>query len=332
MAKKFERASCTPINSYKNVFGIQNLFIKDESFHKTHTFKDRLSLELLKPVYEKLNLGENITKTTFGSISYGNTALSLGYHCANLNQQYGEELVNAIAFVPPELKNKILGPDSEGLYVAASAMLTKIEKKCTIIEVDLSQQIYKENDLEKLARASGKCLEKYIDVTEGLNRVAYAGIISEIVEEQLQFAPDYIIVPFGAGILCNEIMDYLKDNNLTSKVIPVSSGNPNSIAIMLYGPIWINCNDLMIYGKAYTRHSIFDRKGRYREPYLVFNVDDDEIISVIPLLKQLNISCEPSAASGFAILHRLKEISPEFEPDKHSVLVINTGNGLLNYV
>lgn len=185
--------------------------------------------------------------------------------------------------------------------------------------------------MEALARKSGFCLDNYINVTEGLNRPSYEGVISEVVEHQLKQAPDYVIVPFGAGILCNEIKDYLSDHNLKSKVIPVSAGNPDTIALMLYSPIWINCKDLNKNGQALTKQDGIDLKGRKRVPYTVYNVNDSEILSILPILNKLNISCEPSAASGFAILHRLKDISPEFDQDKHKVLVINTGNGFLNY-
>jgi threonine synthase len=48
-------------------------------------------------------------------------------------------------------------------------------------------------------------------------------------------------------------------------------------------------------------------------------------------LKKNGISAEASGASGIALLPRLKKIDSKFNADKHSVLVINTGNGLLNY-
>lgn len=191
--------------------------------------------------------------------------------------------------------------------------------------------MYREKDLEEIARQSGYCFENFVDVTEGLDRVAYEGVISEVVEQQLNHEPDYISVPFGAGILCNEVIDYVKKKNLKSKVIPVSSGNPNTIAIMLYGPIWVDADQLLKNGKAFTKHDTVDRKGLIREPYLVYNVNDDDILSAIQQLKTINLSCEPSGASGFAMLQKLNQISPDFNPDKHSVLVINTGNGFLNY-
>lgn len=331
MKLDFIKREITPLIHLPNMLGIGNLYLKDETTNPTHTFKDRLAFEMLSPIIENINSERKIIKTTFGSISYGNTAYSMGYFCKQLNKFYGSEIVNSISFTPPEIKLKTFGPDTAGKYLHATVMLKKISEVCHIEEIDLEEKVFREKDLEELARKSGYCLENYIDVTEGLNRVSYEGIISEVVEQQLMSAPDYIIVPFGAGILCNEIMDYIQDHKLKSKVIPVSSGNPDTIAVMLYGPIWVNCNDLLENGKGFTRHELIDKKGRVRKPYLVYNVTDNEILTVLPRLKELNISCEPSAASGFAILHRLEEIEPDFNKNTHSVLIINTGNSFLNY-
>ncbi len=331
MQFEFPPLQTTPLKQFPNNFGIKNLFVKDETTNITHTFKDRLAHEMLSPILNEINLGKQITKTTFGSISYGNTAFSMGNYCDILNDLFGSEVVNAISFIPLEIKSKTFGPDTSGKHMQASEMLNKVNNVCHLIEIDLTGKVYRENDLKVLARNSGYCYEKYIDVTEGLNRVSYEGVISEVIEQQFKQVPDYIIVPFGAGILCDEIKDYIQDHKLSSKVIPVSSGNPDTIAIMLYGPIWVNCKDLLKNGKTLTNHDKIDRKGRIRESYCVYNVNDYEILSILPQLNDLNISCEPSAASGFAILHRLHEIAPEFDRNKHSVLVINTGNSFLNY-
>jgi len=320
----------TELITKNNVFGIKTLYIKDETKNITHTFKDRLAYEMLRPIIEKINKGEKITKTTFCSISYGNTAYSMGYYCNLLNKMYGDEIVNAVAIVPPNLSSKIYGPDTEGRKEKASNIFKRIKKYCSIIELDLEKQYYSSSDLEKVVREHNLCYDDFINVTEGLDRPAYVNIISETIEKQLDEEPDYIIVPFGAGILCNEIMDYVNDNKLKSKVIPVSSGNPNTIAIMLYGPIWVNVKELEEKGKALSYHKGYDLKGRKREPYMVYNIKDDEILKILDTLSEIGVSSEPSAAAGFAFINKLKEIDNKFNPEKHSVLVINTGNSFLN--
>jgi threonine dehydratase len=321
----------TPVTEHAGLFGIQKLFLKDETKNPTFTFKDRLAYEMVRPIAESVSANANFRKTTFGSISYGNTAFSMGYYTNFFNKAADETLVNAVCFLPPSLKEKTYGPNTEGTRIAVEKILKKIKEKCTIIEIDLKKQIYRSNDLERIARENGVVLDEFIDITEGLSRPAYVNIIIEAIEQQLKFAPDYVIVPFGAGILCNEIIDYVNDKKLKTKVIPVSSGDPNTIAIMLYGPIWVDTESLLKKGSGWTRHEDIDKKGRKREPYLVHHIADGEILSAMEILKQNNISAEASGASGFALLPRLKNIDPEFDSENHSVLVINTGNGLLNF-
>ncbi|MCX6800121.1 MAG: pyridoxal-phosphate dependent enzyme [Candidatus Falkowbacteria bacterium] len=324
----------TPLIECSGLFGIQNLFMKDETKNPNHTFKDRLAYEAVRPIMELINSNQKIIKTTFGSISYGNTAYSLGYYTSALNQLAKEKIVNVVSFVPPFLKNKTFGPNTDGQFVFPKTYFRKMFhnfNSADFVEIDLTKKIYNSNDLENIARGERLVEDKFIDVTEGLDRPAYVNIIIEAIEQQLKFAPDYIIVPFGAGILCDEIIDYVKDNNLSSKVVPVSSGDPKTIAVMLYGPIWVDTKLLLKEGSALTRHKVPDKKGRIRKQYRVYHVGDNEIKNAMQILSKAKISAEASGASGFAILSQLRKIDPKFDLKKHSVLVINTGNGLLNF-
>lgn len=321
----------TPIVRLNGLFGIEKLYMKDETKNPTHTFKDRLAYEMVRPIAEAINKGQAVEKTTFGSISYGNTAYSMGYYCQMINRACKEEMTKAIVFVPKTLAEKKYGPNTEDTIIESKKVWEEIIKKCEMVEIDLEAKVYRENDLEAIAKKQGKVLDKYIDITEGLDRPAYVNIIKEAVEKQLSAVPDYVIVPFGAGILCNEIIDYINDRQLKTKVIPVSTGNPDTIATMLYGPIWVDTVSLQKYGTGWTRHEFKDKKGEDRKPYMVYHVSETELMEAMEILHKNNITAEASAASGFAILPRLKQIAPEFEPNKHSVLVINTGNGLLNF-
>lgn len=324
----------TPLNKYSGLFGVQTLFTKDETENPNRTFKDRLAYEAVRPVMEAINLNQNFVRTTFGSISYGNTAYSMGYYASALNTEAKGKIINVVSFIPPSLKDKNFGPNTEGQFVPPKTYLRKIFNgfsDADYIEIDLTKQIYSSGDLERIAQAKGFVADEFVDVTEGLDRPAYVNIIVEAIEQQLKSAPDYVIVPFGAGILCDEIIDYVTDNQLSTKVIPVSSGDPNTIAVMLYGPIWVDTKSLLEKGSAMTRHKIPDKKGRSRKQYRVYHVADEEIVDAMKILRQTGISAEASGASGFALLPRLKKIDPDFDLQKHSVLVINTGNGLLNF-
>lgn len=324
----------TPLNKYSGLFGVQVLLAKDETKNPTHTFKDRLAYEAVKPIMEAINLNRNFETTTFSSISYGNTAYSMGYYAEMLNKEARGKIVNMVSFIPPSLQGKTFGPNTEGQVIVPGGYFKKMFNNfigVDSIEIDLAKQIYSSVDLEEIAQAEGLVENKFIDITEGLDRPAYEKIIIEAVEQQLKSAPDYVIAPFGAGILCDEIIDYVSDNQLPTKVIPVSSGNPDTIAVMLYGPIWVDTKALLEKGSAMTRRKIPDKKGRNRKQYRVYHVEDEEIVDAMKVLKQAGISAEASGASGFAILPRLRKIDPNFHPQKHSVLVINTGNGLLNF-
>lgn len=323
----------TPLVKYSNLFGVNNLFVKDETKNPSHTFKDRLAYEAVRPIMEAISVGKKFTKTTFGSISYGNTAHSIGRYISILNHEASEKVVSAISFIPPSLKEKHFGPNTEGQLIPGKAFLRKMFidfEDANLIEIDLSKQTYRSEDLELVAQEKGVVLDRFVDITEGLDRPAYVNIIIESVERQLQSVPDYVIVPFGAGILCDETIDYINDHRLPTKVIPVSSGDPSTIAVMLYGPIWVDSRSLLENGSAMTRRKVPDKKNRSREQYIVYHVADKEIVDAMKILTTTGISAEPSGASGFAILPRLGKIDPGFDPLEDSVLVINTGNGLLN--
>lgn len=321
----------TPLVEYSGLFGINKILVKDESCHPTSTFKDRLGYKMIQPLVKAIERGEKPPKTTFCSISYGNTALSMGYYCKKLNEAYGENVANSIVIVPPNLSNKILGPNTKGDYIKGSDLLDELRKYCHCIEYNLDERVLSSIDIIDIVKTHSDSFENIVDVTEGIDVPAYEPIISEVIENQVLDIPDYIIVPFGAGILCNEVKDYVSKNKLNSKVIPVSTGNPESIATMLYGPIWVDTTTLFNEGSALSRHNPIDKKGNLRSPYEVFHIDDYEILQAIPELKKHSISSEPSAIAGFAILNRLSYIDSDFDPQKHSVLVINTGNGILNY-
>jgi hypothetical protein len=275
--------------------------------------------------------GTTPSPKTFASISYGNTAKSMGTYVSFLNELVGKKVAKAIAFVPPSLEKKTFGPDTEGRTMSAGNIVKELKKDCTILPIDLDKKIYLSNDLKELALENSAVLGEFIDITEGLDRPAYVNIVIEAVEQQLKYSPDYIIVPFGAGILCNEIIDYINDHKLHTKVIPVSSGNPDTIAVMLYGPIWVDTKSLAKNKWGWTRHENTDKKGRKREPYKVYHVADEELLTAMKELKKRGFHAEPSGASGFALLPRLSQIEPAFNPQKHSVVVINTGDSFLNY-
>jgi cysteine synthase len=81
----------TPIVEVETpIYGAHKLLIKDETKNPTHTFKDRLAYEMIRPLMEQLERGEEVTVTTFASISYGNTAKAMGHYVTALNSLAGK--------------------------------------------------------------------------------------------------------------------------------------------------------------------------------------------------------------------------------------------------
>jgi len=305
----------SPIRKLPPLSGIQNLFVKDESVHPTGTFKDRLA----NAAFQRYPPG-----TTFGAISYGNTAISFARairEAADADIKY-----RFVAFVPQDLSEWELGPSSQGSHLSGSQILELLSTYATVVPIDLSQKIFDEEDLFERARASDSIVSELVNVTEGLDEPAYVGIIKEAVE-QLGFVPDCCLVPFGAGILCNEIIGFLGPSNADS-VIPLSVPNQNSPARMLYGPIWVDTERLRREGVALSRHCPSDHSGSMREPYRVRAVNEKQVMRGISCAKKVGLSAEPSGSVGLGVLDMLPNWVEGFDPKQHSVLVINTGNAI----
>ena len=93
----------TPLLNIGALAGISKLFIKDESTHPTGTFKDRLAAAALR---------QFPPGTSFGAISYGNTALSFA-HAIRRAKQEGLHY-RFVAFIPQDMHEWNLGPSSYG--------------------------------------------------------------------------------------------------------------------------------------------------------------------------------------------------------------------------
>lgn len=306
----------SPLQHLNGIAGYKHLYVKDESVHPNGTFKDRLSRKALE---------QYPSNTILAVISYGNTAISLARLVAesNASRQAGYQV---IVFVPKGFENWSFGPSSQGTTISAEQVLAELKRLAHIISYDSTSQVFRDEDLRTLAVQSGFDGKNFVNLTEGLSVSAYVDIIKEVVS-QLGRAPDVCVVPFGAGILCNEIKDYL-DSIGHGSVIPLSVAAPSSLARMLYGPIWVDTEELRRAGSAFSRHVSPDRTGAVRHPYPVFLVREEEILDGLEIAKNAGISAEPSGAAGLGILRRLKEIHPRLDPDWDLVVVINTGNGI----
>lgn len=307
----------TPLLNFSEMGSIQKLFVKDESVNETGTFKDRLAAAAMR-YYPP--------GTNFAAITYGNTGISFAWavrRAAEAGLKY-----NFIAFVPHDLEQWSLGPSSRGTFVNGKKIIEFIASSAKIVPLDLDDDspLFDDAGLLQIARDSGFSIDNLVNVTEGLPEPAYVAIIEEAVE-QMGFLPDFCLVPFGAGILCNEIKDFFRMKG-AGKVVPLSVTDRNSSARMLYGPVWVDTATLRRDGVALSRHLSPDRTGQIREPYIVHAVSEEQVLLGVNRARDASLSSEPSGSVGLGVLDTLSEWIPEFNPEKHSVLVINTGNAI----
>ncbi len=304
----------TPLLALGRVGRHAQVFLKDESVHPTGTFKDRLS---------SAAVGRSDGDVLFGSISYGNTAISFARACAKLSW------ARFVGFVPPDFAAWTFGPSSTGSFATGQDFIDQIRSYGgAILEVDLSEAILADDDLATLACDAGLLNDScFVNVTEGLEYPAYGSIALEALE-QLDAPPNICVVQFGAGILANEIRDVFERLSSQTVVIPISTPDPRSLARMLYGPIWLDVLSLEAAGTSMSRHASPDRTGVIRDPYAVYMVSEDQIQQGLSIARDFGISAEPSGSAGLGFLDAIETIVPNYDPETDRVLVINTGNGI----
>lgn len=305
----------TPLIKLPSVAGYDNVYVKDESIHRGGTFKDRLA---------RAAIARYAPGTTFGAISYGNTAFSFAQLIAELRTEGID--YHFVAFVPSHLRKWRFGPSTSGTTLSGDAIINLLSRHVHIIRLDLSARIYDDRDLEETARAAGVPCDNFVNVTEGIDIPAYVDIAKEAVS-QMGHPPDICIVQYGAGILSNEVMDYLHEVG-DSIVVPISVPNPNSLARMLYGPIWLDTYTLRKHGVARSRHKSPDRTGRTRKSYPVFRTMEKQISTGLELARRFNLRCEPSGAAGLGFLPMIGRFLHDKSLESPSVLLINTGSGI----
>jgi hypothetical protein len=302
----------TPLIRLPQIGIYRNIFIKDESVHCGGTFKDRLA---------RVALSRSAPATTFGAISYGNTAVSF----ARLLETDFEDRC-FIAFVPEGFEEWSMGPSTAGSTISGRAIIEYLAARVHVVPVPLNDGILDDQRLMEAARRSNIDVANFVNVTEGVDVPAYVGIIREAAE-QLGRVPDISIVQFGAGILCNETIDFHRVAG-HGNVIPISVPTPHSRARMLYGPVWLDTDELQRTGTSFSRHRSPDRVGQIRRPYAVHEVTERMIDDGLALARQFGINAEPSGSAGLGFLAHLPEsLRPEVDRDA-TILLINTGNGI----
>jgi excisionase family DNA binding protein len=347
-----------PLKKIEGFEGYQHLFVKDESssdLNETRTFKDRQPQALAKLLPARYPN----RKITIAAMSTGNTAFSVAHFAQEYNRRNGKELARTVIFIPDTLeKRSYFGPDTEKRIVPAADYIKMIEGMATVVRLNFQEKnaFGKPKYLESLTLAK-ECLKRglvddlFIDVTEGLETAAilekpevqkfsdkdyvkktkigiraYEPVIKEAIElmrERHGVTPDIIVSQFGAGILYNEIVQYCKDNGIVATIVPVAVGSASSAADKIYASFWVDkVEQMQFMGTAKSKH--------VRYPATVYGLEDWELGNVLDQFAG-KLDAEISGLAGLAVLHRLQSIVG-YDPRNNNVLVINTGNGIPNFL
>ncbi len=296
------------------IAGFANVYVKDESVHPSGTFKDRLTSTAVDTVPDR---------SVIATISYANTAVSLAHALSTRPSAQAKQLAGCV-LVPEDLSSWTLGPSTSGATLAGDDLLRYLALYLEVVALPVGGPVLDDVGVADLVRAAMPNVVHVENITEGLTTPCYRSIAEEAVA-QLGRAPDVCVVPYGAGILCNEMVDYL--TQWECDVVALSVARRDSLARMLYGPVWVSVADLAAAGWAYSRHRSPDRTGAIRKSYRVHAVAEEEILAGLKMARSIGISAEPSGAVGLGVLPRLESLSARARPDA-IVLVINTGNGI----
>src|SRR5262245_21326828 len=135
------RVEPTPLLRLEGISAYRNLFVKDESVQINGTFKDRLS---------RMALERYAKDTTFGVISYGNTAISLARSVADSGSSN-----HPVVFLPNDFNKWMFGPSTTGATVSGRKIIEELRELANVVSIDLSSRLLTDADLLEAATRSG---------------------------------------------------------------------------------------------------------------------------------------------------------------------------------
>jgi len=279
----------------------KKIYIKDESFCPTGTFKDRLAIQLI-------DLASKWTqkKILLSCITMGNTLLSIKWV---VEEFLKHKNITICGLFPKNFGNRLLGPNSRGKFEYGNYYYSKLNsKKVFCTEVDLSKYLEISEIRLICEELTSERFDLHIDLSYGLENSGYVEILKECLDAKNDW--DYILVPFGAGILFEDIYKEIDNRDYKTSVIGATTNREMSIADKLYSFYSryfkeLNNDGLIEVGK-YNRHK-------------VHVISDDEIVDAINNIKGI-VHSEPSAAAAFSLINKINCKSA-------NILVINTGEG-----
>lgn len=239
-----------------NTFGIDELYVKDESRNPFGTWKDRRSEVIVKRAlalgYDKVSL-----------ITSGNA----GYSLARFARESG---LRTACIFDGKISDRIGG---------------KLGDVCDcVVRKDLSGIVLSESEIISLSRENDE--EKILEATTGFHD-SYKRIIDEIKD----IKPDYIVCPLGSGEAFVGLYFGLRENNLKTILVGVrSKSRTGSFADKLYGeytPYEAEVNKILGEGNLMIELSEEEIRESYAEFKKYFDCEPSSAV-VFRALRRLN--------------------------------------------
>lgn len=292
-----------------DVPGFSNVWLKDESYNKTGTHKDRMAWEMIvtyKEFLKSKKAGKIDELPVLSILSSGSAALAIQTQL----KHYG--LPNLHVLMDSQTKPCII----DNLKNLG----------CIIFLENLGNKTF---DWEEILRLTNNTDGFDITSNEAYDPTVrfYDWLSYEIINSDAH----YIFVPFGTGQLYENIMNIIKkeleynsndprfrgskDVLKNTSVLGATSSDSKSKADKLYAPFLPFAN----YSKQWIK--FYRYSGLTGEMSRVYNVEESNLDKAIEIAHAQRIHFEPSGIAGLGLLLQIKNEIPK---DK-KILIVNTG-------
>lgn len=281
----------TPIKNF-SFLDFVNLRVKDESVNRTGTHKDRMAHSFLA-IYQHYYENNIKLAPSCSLISAGNAALAIG----SLFQIYD---------LP---KLKVLLDNS----VTASVQNILQKNHCEIFKTNFSTKALATKEiLELTGNADG------VDITSFSLLDSSTKFYRSLVESVLQERPEFIIIPYGSGVLFEDFCSIIKENSINKAInlIGVTVNTAFTKADKLfsaYSPFDFN-SDKLHFLKRFNYIGALSTIAR---------IDDRYLENAMTSFKENNIVAEYSSVVTIAYMKQYAALIPK----ESSCIIVNTGKG-----
>ncbi len=304
---KFPATPCVKIN----IPGFSNIWIKDESKNITGTHKDRMAWEIVVTyrdflIAKKDNLVKDRKLPTMSIITSGSAAIAI----QSMLKKYN--LPNLKCLVDIDLDESIV---------------QSLEQLgCEVYKTDLSRKsLHWKEILELTENLDG------IDITSSGGLDPTTRYYDWLSYEVINMSPDYCFMPFGSGILFENILNVNKKEVSSTLHDPRFSGNVNKLRKCNFFGATVN-DPKSKADKLYAPHrpfNIFDeqwirvyRSAGYCGPESNVHLLQEKFLNkALEIAKDQNIDAEPSGIAGLGLLLQLSDRIDK----KKKIVIINTG-------